>query len=165
MEARIQEGIHDLKPTASGLPPVILGSRLAARMQLFSGDTITIVFFENLNVDVMGLPTPTLRQHEMTGTFTTGMYDYDIKNIYVPLETGQEPLGILESDRISGLGVRTDDANRASEVARAIEERLDTEYYAVSWSTTLMIPRVYSGGPEYTWLISRLKRPSSIPMP
>ncbi len=136
MEARIQEGIHDLKPTASGLPPVILGSRLAARMQLFSGDTITIVFFENLNVDVMGLPTPTLRQHEMTGTFTTGMYDYDIKNIYVPLETGQEPLGILESDRISGLGVRTDDANRASEVARAIEERLDTEYYAVSWSTT-----------------------------
>ena len=136
MEARIQEGIHDLGPTSSGLPPVTLGSRLAARMQVFSGDTLTIISYENLTIDVMGLPVPSLRQYEMTGTFTTGMYDYDIKNIYVPLEAAQDQLGLLEGDRISGLGVRTDDPDQASSVAQAIQQELGFEFYAVSWSTT-----------------------------
>jgi lipoprotein-releasing system permease protein len=136
MEGRIQEGVHDLGPTASGLPPVILGSRLAARMQLFSRDTLTVISFENLTVDVMGMPTPRLRQYEMTGTFTTGMYDYDMKNIYVPLEAAQEQLGILGDDRVSLLGIRTDDPDQASAVAQAIQQRLGFEFYAVSWSTT-----------------------------
>ena len=136
MEARIQEGIHDLGPTGSGLPPVILGSRLAARMQLFTGDTITVISFENLRVDVMGMPTPSLRQYEVTGTFTTGMYDYDMKNIYVPLEAAQEQLGILEQNIISGLGIRTDDPDEASAVAQAVQEALGLDFYAMSWSTT-----------------------------
>ena len=33
MESQIQEGMHDLGKTDSGLPPVLLGSRLAGRMQ------------------------------------------------------------------------------------------------------------------------------------
>ncbi len=136
MEARIQGGIHDLGPTASGLPPVVLGSRLAARMSVFSGDTLTVISFENITVDVMGMPTPSLRQYEMTGTFTTGMYDYDLKNIYVPLEAAQDQLDILEGDRISLLGVRTDDPDQASVVAQAIQESLGFEFYADSWSTT-----------------------------
>jgi len=87
-------------------------------------------------MDVMGMPTPSLRQYEMTGTFTTGMYDYDMKNIYVPLEASQDQLGILEGDRISMLAIRTDDPDQASVVARAIQDKLGFEFYAVSWSTT-----------------------------
>ncbi len=62
MEAQIQEGAHDLGPTASGLPPVVMGSRLAARMGVFTGDTLTMIAFENIHVDAMGLPTPSMRQ-------------------------------------------------------------------------------------------------------
>ena len=136
MESRIQTGIHDLRETGSGLPPVLLGSRVAARMQVFGGDTLTLIAFENLTVDVMGLPTPSMRQYEMAGTFTTGMYDYDVKNIYVPIDAAQEQLGILDSDQISGLGVRTLDAADAGFVADRIQERLGFEFSAVSWSTT-----------------------------
>ena len=136
MEARIQEGVHDLGPTGSGLPPVILGSRLAARMQFFTGDTLTVISFENLTVDVMGMPTPRIRQYEMTGTFTTGMYDYDMKNIYVPLEAAQDQLGILEQDVISGLEIRTNDPDEASAVALAVQEKLGLDFYALNWSTT-----------------------------
>ena len=136
MEARIQEGAHDLGPTASGLPPVLMGSRLAARMQVFNGDTLTLIAFENLTVDVMGMPSPSMRQYEVTGTFTTGMYDYDVKNIYVPIEAAQEQLGILDRDRVSGLGVRVDDPNQALSVSDLIQSTLGNEFYAVSWSTT-----------------------------
>jgi lipoprotein-releasing system permease protein len=136
MEARIQEGAHDLGPTESGLPPVLMGSRLAARMQVFNGDTLTLIAFENLTVDVMGMPSPSMRQYEVTGTFTTGMYDYDVKNIYVPIEAAQEQLGILSRDQVSGLGVRVDDPDRALSVSDSIQRALGDGFYAISWSTT-----------------------------
>ena len=136
MDARIQEGAHDLGPTESGLPPVLMGSRLAARMQVFNGDTLTLIAFENLTVDVMGMPSPSMRQYEVTGTFTTGMYDYDVKNIYVPIGAAQEQLGILSRDQVSGLGVRVDDPDRALAVSDSIQSALGDGFYAISWSTT-----------------------------
>ncbi len=136
MEAQIQEGAHDLGPTASGLPPVLMGSRLAARMQVFNGDTLTLIAFENLTVDVMGMPSPSMRQYEVTGTFTTGMYDYDVKNIYVPIRAAQEQLGIQGRNQVSGLGVRVDDPDRALLVSDLVQSALGNDFYAVSWSTT-----------------------------
>ena len=136
MESRIQEGAHDLGPTASGLPPVLMGSRLAARMQAFIGDTLTLIAFENLTVDPMGMPSPSIRLYEVTGTFTTGMYDYDIKNIYVPIEAAQEQLGILDGDRVGGLGVRVRDPDEAGPVSDSIQAALGYEFQAISWSTT-----------------------------
>ena len=136
MEGRIQEGAHDLGPTASGLPPVLMGSRLAARMQAFIGDTLTVIAFENLTVDPMGMPSPSIRLYEVTGTFTTGMYDYDIKNIYVPIEAAQEQLGILDGDRVGGLGVRVRDPDEAGPVSDSIQAALGYEFQAISWSTT-----------------------------
>ncbi len=136
MERRIQEGAHDLGPTASGLPPVLMGSRLAARMQAFTGDTLTLIAFENLTVDPMGMPSPSIRLYEVTGTFTTGMYDYDIKNIYVPIEAAQEQLGILDGNRVGGLGVRVRDPDEAGQVSDSIQAALGYEFLAISWSTT-----------------------------
>jgi lipoprotein-releasing system permease protein len=72
----------------------------------------------------------------MTGTFTTGMYDYDIKNIYVPIEAAQEQLGILGGDRVSGLGVRVDDPDEAGPVSDLIQAALGFGFLAISWSTT-----------------------------
>jgi lipoprotein-releasing system permease protein len=136
MEAQIQDGAHDLGPTASGLPPVLMGSRLAARMRVFTGDTLTLIAFENLTVDVMGMPSPSMRQYEVTGTFTTGMYDYDIKNLYVPLDAAQEQLGMLDEERVGGLGVRVTDPDRAGEVSDLIQDALGNEFSAVSWTET-----------------------------
>ena len=136
MESQIQEGAHDLGPTASGLPPVLMGSRLAARMQACIGDTLTLIAFENLTVDPMGMPSPSIRLYEVTGTFTTGMYDYDIKNIYVPIEAAQEQLGIQDGDRVGGLGVRVRDPDEAGRVSDYIQAALGYEFLAISWSTT-----------------------------
>ena len=135
MDARIQEGFHDLGPTASGLPPVLMGVRLAARMHILSGDTLTLLAFENLTLGVMGVPSPSIRQYEVTGTFETGMYEYDIKNIYVPIEAAQEQLGILEGDRISMLEVRVRDPDEVGVVSDLIQAELGYDFFVVSWKT------------------------------
>ena len=136
MEAQIQEGVHNLGPTPSGLPPVVMGSRLAARMGVFRGDTLTVVAFENLTVDPMGMPTPGIRLYEVTGMFTTGMYDYDIKNLYVPIDAAQEQLGMLDDDRVGGLGVRVTNPDDAGIVAERIQLALGFDFQAISWTTT-----------------------------
>jgi lipoprotein-releasing system permease protein len=131
MERSIISGALDLAPPPSGLPPLLLGSMLADRMRLFTGDTVVLASFENLNFS-FGMPEPTIRPFEVTGTFTTGMYDYDLGNVYTTLEAAQELLD-MEPDVAGGIGVRTVDAGRAEEIARTLGDRLGFAYSVRSW--------------------------------
>jgi lipoprotein-releasing system permease protein len=84
----------------------------------------------------MGTPQPAIRQYEVTGTFTTGMYDYDVRNVYAPLAAVQEILDIEESNQVSGIGVRTADPWTATESASLILNRLGVyPFFAESWIT------------------------------
>jgi lipoprotein-releasing system permease protein len=132
MERQIIAGALNLEPPPSGLPPLLLGRLLADRMQLFEGDTVVLLSLENLNRDIFGGFTPTLRQFEVTGTFTTGMYDYDMQNVYTTLDAAQDLIG-LEPGTASGIGVRTVDAEIAPEIALELGERLGYPYYVESW--------------------------------
>jgi lipoprotein-releasing system permease protein len=140
MERQIISGALNLAPPVSGLPPLLMGRILADRMQVFTGDTLVVASFENLNY-TLGMPEPTIRPFEVTGTFTTGMYDYDLQNVYTTLEAAQELIG-LEPGTTSGIGARTVDPGRAREIALDLEERLAVlaeakgmlfPYSVVSW--------------------------------
>jgi lipoprotein-releasing system permease protein len=135
MEEQIRSGVHSLQTPASGLTPILMGSGIAERMQIFAGDTLTVVSVENLRPDVMGGLTPTLRQFEVTGTFTTGMYDYDTKNLYATIPAVQDLLS-LDPGTVSGIGVRTTDADLATSVGERIYEELRFPYSVESWITT-----------------------------
>ena len=132
MESRIVQGALNLEPPSSGLPPLLMGSVLADRMGVFPGDTMVVMSMENLGVNSLGMPQPTLRQFEVTGTFQTGMYEYDLSNIYTRLDAAQDLLGLAPPDA-SGIGVRTVDADRATEIGAALAERLGYPYTVESW--------------------------------
>ncbi len=132
MERQIIEGTLDLDPPSSGLPPLLMGSVLADRMGIFPGDTMVVMSMENLRQDVFGGFQPTLRQFQVTGTFTTGMYEYDLSNIYTTLPDAQELLGLAEGDA-SGIGVRLVDESRAIELSSELTERLGYGYSVQSW--------------------------------
>jgi lipoprotein-releasing system permease protein len=77
----------------------------------------------------------------VTGTFTTGMYEYDTQNVYTTMEEAQDMLGLRANDLASGISVRTQDPDEANEVAMRLQGALDREhmsslYWAVSWMTT-----------------------------
>ena len=135
IEEQIRSGVHSLQAPPSGLAPVLMGSGLAVRLQVFSGDTLVVVSMEHLRPDVFGGLTPTLRMFEVTGTFTTGMYDYDTKNLYTTIAAAQDLLG-LAPDVVSGVGVRTADADRAGPVGEELQRRLGFPYFVESWITT-----------------------------
>jgi lipoprotein-releasing system permease protein len=84
----------------------------------------------------MGSLLPAVREFEVTGTFETGMYDYDLNNIYAPLDWVQSLLGMRAADQVSGLGVRISDPWVAAEAAREMQEALGFPYFVESWITT-----------------------------
>ena len=136
IEERIRSGSLPLGETESGFPPLLVGSRLAERMFLFPGDTLLLLSIENIQRDPFGGFTPAMRQFEVTGTFSTGLYDYDIGNLYAHLGDVQDLMGTLDSDQISGIGVRTTDAWAAPALAVKLQETLGFPYDAQSWAET-----------------------------
>lgn len=136
IEERIRDGGLTLGETESGYPPLLVGDRLAARMTIFPGDTLYVTALENIRQDPMGGFYPAIRKFEVTGTFSTGLYDYDMANLYARLEDVQDLLGVREADLVTGLGIRTDDPGHASRIADSIEARLSYPYYAQSWTVT-----------------------------
>lgn len=136
LEADIRAGVLELEATESGLPPVLLGSGLASRMQILAGDTVRFLSMENADVDLIFGVRPVTRSFEVVGTFTTGMYDADIKNAYTPVEAAQSFAGYAEADDVSGLAVRVRDADLATPISRDIEDRLGLPYVAQSWTVS-----------------------------
>jgi len=135
-ERDLQDGVYSLGPTGSGYPPVLVGSLLAQRMQLFKGDTLVLVSLENVNESPMGGLYPTVRQFEMAGSFTTGMYEYDLRNIYTTLAAAQDLLGIAAENQVGGIAVRVEDLWEADAVGREVRAAVGPGHFIESWMTT-----------------------------
>ncbi|MEZ4424062.1 MAG: ABC transporter permease [Gemmatimonadota bacterium] len=122
-------------PRTGTLPRVVLGERLANRMDLFPGDTVQVIALENTRMGPLGDLVPRVRLFEVQGTVRTGVYDYDLRNAYTDLEAVQGLLDLVADDQVSGVSVQVDDPFAADAVADAVGEKLGFPYFAQSWIT------------------------------
>jgi lipoprotein-releasing system permease protein len=131
IEARIRRGELSLAPTASGHYPVLLGARLADKIGALPGQVVTIGSFENIRTGPLGELIPVLRNFEVSGIFTTGMYEYDTQHMYTTMAAAQDLLGLGE--RVSGIAVNVTDAWDAARVNRSIDATLGFPYWTTNW--------------------------------
>ncbi len=112
---------------------IILGYRLASRLSVYVGDVVTLFSAADIGKinRALGVRTPRPWRFEVTGTFNTGMYQYDDGFAVVRLDVGQRVAGLGAS--VSGIQVRVTDAWRAQVVARRIEARLGYPYRTMAW--------------------------------
>ena len=131
LERQIRNGEYRIGRTASGLPGIIVGYRLADRLGLIDGDTLIVITSENINVTALGL-SPRMLQYQVTGTFRTGMYEYDDKNLYAELGAVQELLQV-PADTVSGLAVNVAEPWQVGEVHDSLEKALPYPYRIQDW--------------------------------
>jgi lipoprotein-releasing system permease protein len=74
---------------------------------------------------------PKIRRFVVAGIFDSGMYEYDSSLAYVSIHEAQGFFNL--GDAVSGVEVKVDDIFIADRVARAIEDRLDVQYWARDW--------------------------------
>lgn len=108
---------------------IVLGTELARQLRVRPGDMVMVIspYFVSTPVGEM----PYKKKLEVTGLYTSGMYEYDANFCFVTLSRAQRLFGVRRT--ISGVAVKIGDPFEAEEVARAISRRLKGEFWVRSW--------------------------------
>ena len=125
----IVDGSHILENSND----IVIGKQLAESNKVAIGDTLYILAVLNKNKSLSSLHQLPLR---VVGTFRTGMYEYDMKNIFVTKEQA-----LLISKKSLGIGnynllevkILTDKLENAKKIAAKWERDLGLRYQVFSW--------------------------------
>ncbi|HEX4449835.1 MAG TPA: FtsX-like permease family protein, partial [Kofleriaceae bacterium] len=114
------------------LPGILVGRELVKQTHLYQGEEVRVVspLSDPSNPDATGTPIPFNRDYRVAGIFFTGMYEYDLKYVYVSLDSFQEFLD--RGDSVDGIEVRITDPDN-TEVGDRIRTALGPSYSVKSW--------------------------------
>lgn len=101
-------------------PSLIVGRELARALRVYVGDEVTVV--SPLGELGPAGPIPKSRTFRVAAVFYTGMYEYDMKQVYAALPVAQTFLGFGEA--VTGIEAKVKDMNRAPEVAQGFRGAL-----------------------------------------
>ena len=108
---------------------ILIGSRFANRFNLNVGSKIKLISPQSTNT-AMG-PVPRTKTFRVGGIFRVGMSEYDSNFIYMPIKLAQ--LFFRHKDTISKIEVITENADRADEYRKIIDQKLWPVARALSW--------------------------------
>jgi lipoprotein-releasing system permease protein len=115
-----------------GLPPILMGKELAAKLKCDLGDDVTVVVpLSNLDLDTMRAKSsaPRTRKFRVTGIFYSGFDEYDRRLMYTSLDEAQRLMG--REDVVMGIELKIRDVDRADEIARKLGAELGEPPYQV----------------------------------
>ncbi|HET9933045.1 MAG TPA: ABC transporter permease, partial [Polyangiaceae bacterium] len=102
-------------------PGIILGRELAKSLHVYIGDELTLVSPLG-DLGPMGL-LPKTQRFRVAAIFFSGMYEYDVSQAYVKLETAQAFFDLRE--QVTGIDVRLEDPEHVAEISPLVSKALD----------------------------------------
>jgi len=113
-------------------PRVIIGSEMANNLFTQIGDTL-ILTSVNGELDLDDIAAVN-RKFVVAGFFSTGMYDFDSRFVYLDLQDARNFFGYPRGGATL-VGVGVDQPMRADQVAERLEEALGSRFHATAWMT------------------------------
>jgi lipoprotein-releasing system permease protein len=128
-----------LSRRTQALPGILVGRELVKQTHLYTGEEVRVVspLSDPSNPDATGTPIPFNRDYRVAGVFFTGMYEYDLKYVYVTLDSLQDFLD--RGDAVDGIEVRITDPDSTGAYVQTddgpgkIREVLGPGYRVVDW--------------------------------
>lgn len=116
------------------LPGILVGSELEKQTHMYVDQEVRVVspLSDPANPDATGTPIPFNRDYRIAGIFYTGMYEYDLKQVYVTLDSFQEFLD--RGDAVDGIEVRVDSPDDAAAYVKRISAAVGPAYRVVDWT-------------------------------
>ena len=108
---------------------ILVGSRMARRMNLRVGDSLTLVSPQGTTT-VVGT-VPRLKTYRIAGLFEVGMFEYDSTFVYVPLSAAQ--LFFRLPGRANAIEVFVTDPDRVWEAKLTIADLLGADFRILDW--------------------------------
>ncbi|HUQ00970.1 MAG TPA: FtsX-like permease family protein [Kofleriaceae bacterium] len=115
------------------LPGVLVGKELVKQIHCYTDQEVRLVspLADPMNPDATGTPIPYNRDYRVAGQFFTGMYEYDLKLVYVSLESLQQFLRM--GDAVDGIEVRIHHPDAVDTVVARIQRELGPNYRVQGW--------------------------------
>jgi lipoprotein-releasing system permease protein len=126
-------GSWKFEDTESGLPGIVLGFRLAGRLLVYPGDTVSLVSAHGMELTAAGF-IPKFKKYEVVGLFRSGMYEYDNQMGYMSLQSAQELLGM--GNAVTGLALWVRDPWHVEAATARLGDKLGSSYVLRDWKTT-----------------------------
>lgn len=122
-----------LSQRTRALPGVLVGRELAKQTHLYTGQEVRLVspLSDPSNPDATGTPIPFNRDYRVAGTFFTGMFEYDLKYVYVTLDSLQDFLD--RGDAVDGIEVRIDAPDNSGAYVARMASALGPTYRIQDW--------------------------------
>ncbi|HUS06480.1 MAG TPA: ABC transporter permease [Bryobacteraceae bacterium] len=112
-----------------GMPGIILGSRLAQNTGMTLGSVIRVISPQG-ELTPFG-PHVTSFSFKVVGLFESGFYELDANWAYTSLQAAQQVLSL--EDVVNAIEIKTDDIDRAGEIAKAAEAISGPKLAATNW--------------------------------
>jgi len=116
-------------PPAAANRGIVLGKELARHLLVFPGQQVMVTSPLGVLTPVGILPN--MRGFTVTGTFDTGMYEYDAKLALMSLSQAQDFFEL--GDTVHGIEVKIDNIYRVREVTGAIHALLGPAFWTRDW--------------------------------
>jgi lipoprotein-releasing system permease protein len=122
-----------LSRRTQALPGILVGRELVKQTHLYTGEEVRVVspLSDPSNPDATGTPIPFNRDYRVAGIFFTGMYEYDLKYVYVSLDSLDEFLD--RGDSVDGIEVRIGSPDDTGAYVQKIGEVLGPQYRVQDW--------------------------------
>ena len=108
---------------------VLIGSRMAQKLGLKVGDSLTLISPQG-TATVMGTM-PRMKSYRIAALFQVGMYEYDSTFIYMPLPAAQ--LFFRLPSQVNGIEVFVEDPDQVRDLRRRINQELGPGYRTLDW--------------------------------
>jgi lipoprotein-releasing system permease protein len=118
-------------PSTMALPGIIIGNELASQLNVFVGDTVTVINPIGGAIGPLGIPTPRVKPFRVAGIFKSGMYEYDTKWTYVSILEAQSFLEI--GDLVTGIEARVEDIDDVNGISEDLGAALPYPFFVKHW--------------------------------
>lgn len=132
--------VYDIKPNIilgdysftdeEGSLKVLIGLRLADKLQTIIGDTITLISPSGIEKAITQYSLPIMQKFIVAGIYSSNNNEYDGQFIFCSLEASQKLLNY--KNRIQGIDVRLSSLNSSFDVQEKLKAKLDGKKYAVN---------------------------------
>ncbi|HSR96413.1 MAG TPA: ABC transporter permease [Kofleriaceae bacterium] len=122
-----------LSRRTQSLPGILVGRELVKQTHLYTGEEVRVVspLSDPANPDANGTPIPFNRDYRVAGIFFTGMYEYDLKFVYVTLQSLQDFLD--RGDAIDGIEVRVTNPDDTDAYVAKLHNDFGPHYRIQDW--------------------------------
>ncbi|GBD88610.1 lipoprotein-releasing system transmembrane protein LolC [bacterium BMS3Abin03] len=140
VDSKVAEQVYDFKSgikygndniaSEGRIPKIILGMQLADKLQVITGDTLTLISPVGIEKAVTQFSMPLTRKVVITGIYVSNNNEYDASYMITNLPFTQFLLGY--KNRIQGYEIRLKNSGDASDVKEVLQSKLPVNDFSVS---------------------------------